>query len=333
MRRLTALAVLALGLSFASAQAADKNKTWTDPAQAAREDGDFKLQGEYTGNVGPNGGKVGAQVIALGNGQFRLVLYKGGLPGHGWDGKDKMSAEGRLEGSVVRFTQGDETLTLSGGQIRSSEDATGALKRIDRTSPTLGQKPPAGAVILFDGTKDALEKNWKKGARMTKDGLLEQGATSLPTFTNHHLHIEFRLPYKPGARGQGRGNSGIYVQGRHEIQMLDSFGLEGKHNECGGVYSVSDPAVNMCLPPLAWQTYDIEYTPARFGPDGKKAANARMTVRHNGVVVHDNLEIPKSHTTAAPNRADEKAPGPVYLQNHGNPVRYRNIWVVQKKSS
>jgi hypothetical protein len=103
--------------------------------------------------------------------------------------------------------------------------------------------------------------------------------------------------------------------------------LEGKDNECGGIYSVSAPAVNMCLPPLAWQTYDIEFTSARYNEQGEKLKNARITVRHNGVVIHDDLELP--HGT--PGRFDEgPQPAPLFLQDHGNPVVFRNIWAVKK---
>jgi hypothetical protein len=120
------------------------------------------------------------------------------------------------------------------------------------------------------------------------------------------------------------------VQGRYEVQMLDSFGLEGEQNECGGIYSVGKPAVNMALPPLTWQTYDIDYTAAVY-ENGKVKTNPRVTVIHNGVTIHDNIELPgERNTTAAPLKAGPE-PGPVYLQNHGNPVRYRNIWVVEKK--
>ena len=140
-------------------------------------------------------------------------------------------------------------------------------------------------------------------------------------------HIEFRLPYQPKDRGQGRGNSGAYVMGSYETQMLDSFGLEGKDNECGGIYKAAAPSVNVCLPPLAWQTYDMVVTAPRF-EGNKKVANARMTVKHNGTVIHDDIEIP-TLTPGSPLK-QEATKAPLYLQNHSNPVRYRNIWVLPK---
>ena len=177
--------------------------------------------------------------------------------------------------------------------------------------------------MLFDGkTADNFA-----GGQMTKRGLLLQGATSKQKFGSFECHLEFRLPFMPKARGQGRGNSGCYCQGRYEIQMLDSFGLEGKDNECGGIYSVGQPDVNMCFPPLSWQTYDIDLTAAVFDGD-KKVKNARITIRHNGVVIHKDLELPGA--TPGNRIPESAAPGPIFLQEHGNPVRYRNIWVVSK---
>jgi hypothetical protein len=103
--------------------------------------------------------------------------------------------------------------------------------------------------------------------------------------------------------------------------------LEGEDNECGGIYSMAKPAVNMCFPPLAWQTYDIDFTAARFDEDGNKMKNARVTIKHNGVVIHDDLELP--HGT--PGRYPEgPEPQGLFLQDHGNPVVFRNIWVVEK---
>jgi hypothetical protein len=153
------------------------------------------------------------------------------------------------------------------------------------------------------------------------------GCVSKHAFGDHSLHVEFRTPFMPESRGQARGNSGVYVQGRYEVQVLDSFGLEGADNECGGIYKQSRPNVNMCFPPLSWQTYDIDFTAAKYDDAGKKTANARITVKHNGVVIHDNLEL----TASTPGYRPE-GPGKLglFLQNHGNPVAFRNIWAVDK---
>jgi len=116
--------------------------------------------------------------------------------------------------------------------------------------------------------------------------------------------------------------------------VLDSFGLEGRDNECGGVYSLSPPRLNMCLPPLAWQTYDVDFTGAKFDAEGKRVAWPRVTVRLNGVVVHQDLELKKDCTAAAPLSAPlQTAKGPIFLQDHGNPVVYRNIWVMPREQA
>ena len=178
-------------------------------------------------------------------------------------------------------------------------------------------------MVLFDGTSaDAFE-----GGKLTEDGLLNNGVTSKELFQSCTIHLEFRTPFQPFATGQGRGNSGCYVQGRYEVQVLDSFGLDGKNNESGGIYEISEPSVNMCFPPLAWQTYDIDYTAAQYDGD-KKVKNATITVRHNGVTVQQDVELPR--TTRASKVKEGPEPGPIYLQNHGNPVNYRNIWVLKK---
>lgn len=142
-------------------------------------------------------------------------------------------------------------------------------------------------------------------------------------FTDHKVHVEFRTPFQPTARRQGRGNSGVYLQARYEVQVLDSYGLEGKSNECGGIYKIAEPRVNMCAPPLQWQTYDIEFRAARFDEAQKKMGNATMTVYHNGVLIHDRVSIP-ARVAGGPGFV---ASGGILLQNHGNPVQYRNIWV------
>lgn len=275
------------------------SRTWIDPAIAKREDPDFTVQGEYVGKG------LGLQLVALGGGKFDGYLFEGGLPGAGWE-------PGRPRTPLKE----EEALTLRK-----------KLKRVERRSPTLGKKPPRGATILFDGkSTDA----WERG-KVESGYLQATDAITKQTFASYTLHLEFRTPYMPAARGQGRGNSGVYHSGRWETQVLDSFGLEGQDNECGGIYSISKPRLNMCLPPLAWQTYDVEFTAATFDASGKRTAWPRITVRLNGVLVHESLELTKDFTTSAPLTGPLTRPeGPVFLQNHGNPVVYRNIWIVPR---
>ena len=148
-------------------------------------------------------------------------------------------------------------------------------------------------------------------------------------FSDYTMHIEFMLPYRPRARGQGRGNSGFYQVDHYEMQILDSFGLEGRNNECGGIYTKADPLVNMCSPPLTWPTYDVEFTNAVADGTGKKTKNAILTARHNGVLIHDKLDIPGK--TGGSRNDPEGTPGPIKLQGHGNPLQFRNVWIVPKK--
>ncbi|MBN1675842.1 MAG: DUF1080 domain-containing protein [Kiritimatiellae bacterium] len=328
---------------FANAMAAEPQKqapdtkkeqagiAYTDPAVAAAQDPDFLVQGEYAGSllVGESRRKTGVQVIALGDHRFRAVFYPGGLPGDGWEkakGKTRMEGHTQQDG-ITLFPGKPWTAGIRAGVMSLSDPGgteMGALTRVERMSPTLAAKPPPDALVLFDGTSAA---NFKPGS-LTDDGLLKANATSVRAFRDFAVHLEFRAPYKPFARGQARGNSGVYLQKRYEVQVLDSFGLEGKDNECGGIYKTAAPLVNMCFPPLAWQTYDIVFSAARFDEAGNKTAKARATVRHNGVLIHDQVEI--AGPTGGGWKEDPK-PGPLYLQGHGNPVVFRNIWVVEKK--
>jgi 6-phosphogluconolactonase len=312
---------------------APKKTTFTDAKEAGV---DFVLQGEYAAERA----KLGCQVIALGNGAFQAVVLPGGLPGEGWDGAAKILMDGKLNGARVEFTptagkrkymagnplefsatalfppkgHKDYTGALTSGTLTLTTDdgRTVALTKVTRQSPTLNAKPLEGALVLFDGTNAS---EWKEGKIV--DGLLPVEANTKRKFKDFKLHLEFRTPFQPTARDQGRGNSGVYLHGQQEIQVLDSFGLEGKNNECGGFYGRKEPKVNMCYPPLSWQTYDVLWKTDSTDPKTKKPI-AHVTVQHNGVTIHDGLDYPASE-------------GPIHLQNHGNPVFYRNIWVVELK--
>ena len=290
---------------------------------------DFALQGEYTGmvDIGSGEEKFGTQIVALGEGKFRLVAYQGGLPGDGWSRDDQqMQGDGILtDGKINAVIEGAEIVVSDGIMTVTSEgQVIGVLNKVQRESPTLGAKPPANAIVLFDGTS---ADNFQNGKLVDDKYLAASNAASKRKLGDHQMHIEFRTPFMPASRGQGRGNSGVYVQGRYEVQVLDSFGLEGKDNECGGIYSISEPLVNMCFPPLSWQTYDIDFSAARYDDDGNKTANARVTIKHNGVLIHDDLEI--AHDTPGYHQ-EGPSDDSLFLQNHGNPVVFRNIWVVTK---
>ena len=319
-RLLPFVALIAAGTASLAAAAPDD--VFLDPAKAGP---DFRVQGEYVGMAA--GQKVGAQVIALGNGTFEAVFLSGGLPGDGWDGKTASRVPGRTAGEVTSFPAETGWRGTIRGEAFSVESGGGAgeLRRTARRSPTEGAAAPAGARVLFDGKGiDA----WQ-GGKMTAEGLLECGARTKESFRDFTLHLEFRVPFKPEARGQSRGNSGVYIFNRYEVQILDSFGLEGKVNECGAVYRQKAPTLNMAYPPLAWQTYDIDFQSPRFDESGKKVSNAVITVRHNGVVVHDRYEL--TGPTGGGQRIGETGSGgPIQIQNHRNPVHLRHVWIVPR---
>lgn len=326
MKYLTSVIALVAMASLVNANDDKKTDTYTNPDKAGK---DYKIQGEYVAEQEDR--KFGLQVIALGDGKFDFVGYPGGLPGDGWSrGMDTIKGKGELKDGKCILTPNDPQHKGHGewseGQISVVDEDGNEMfvaKKVMRKSPTLGAKPPKDAVVLFDGSS---ADTFENGKLIEKNLLGSTNCTSKEKLGDHVLHVEFRTPFMPKARGQGRGNSGCYIQSRYECQVLDSFGLDGKDNECGGIYQISKPAVNMCFPPLSWQTYDIEFTAAKYEGD-KKTKNARVTIKHNGVVIHDDIELPK-HTPGC------KPEGPealgVFFQNHGNPVAFRNIWVVKK---
>jgi len=318
--------LLALGgLAYLASTACAREEV-TD-LKVAQADPDFAVQGEYLGEgTLPDGsqGKLGAQVIARGNGKFEVFFLKGGLPGEGWKkGDARVRGEAERQGDAIVVKGPDLEGKIAQGKMTLGGKAKIELARVERKSPTLGAKPPAGAVILFDGSSvDQFDHG-----TLSAEGNLFPGVTTKQGFNDYHLHLEFRLSWMPEASGQGRSNSGVYVHDCYEIQVLDSFGLEGRNNECGGFYSIKEPDVNMCLPPMVWQTYDIDFTAPKFAADGKKLSNARITVCQNGVPIHDNVEL--DHAT--PGRQGEgPGPRPLHLQGHGCKVQYRNIWLEKK---
>jgi len=298
--------LLTLAIAFSST-AQDKkeppkkapNPVFTNGAEAGP---DFIIQGDYEGKLGND--KAGAQVVALGDGKFDVYLLPGGLPGAGWNAADKTRAEAATAEGKVAVT-GKATGTIADAKLtgKTADGAEFAFTKVERKSPTIGAKAPEGAKVLFDG-KNA--DQWTNG-KLVEGDLLSMGTNSKEAIGTGKLHLEFRSPFQPKARGQGRGNSGMFIHGS-EVQVLDSFGLTGEKNECGALYNKRKPDVNMCLPPLSWQTYDVE-----IKADGD---NLVATVLHNGVKVHENFVLKKGAVK----------PANIQLQNHGNPVAYRNIW-------
>lgn len=315
-----------VGVAAPLTAADPKNAAVTDLSQV---DADFAFQGEYLGAAMNDCGywqAVGLQVVAMGKGEFIAVEYAGGLPGYGWPiAGDRVKYQGQLAGQTLTLKSTGRRVTIAAGHaafLRGENGCwqVGTAEKVQRQSPTLGQCAPWGAIVLFDGSNVDHFKDGK-----IENGLLKEGCETKVPFGDFQMHLEFRLPYMPTARGQGRANSGVYIQSRYELQVLDSFGLEGADNECGALYKQRRPDLNMCLPPLTWQTYDIWFRGPRFGPDGKKVESARITAWLNGVAVQNDVEIIAK--TGGGSQEGPKALA-LKLQNHGNPVRFRNIWLV-----
>jgi len=297
----------------------------TPPADSA----DYDLLGEFAGELSGEGEAsttVALQVRPVGEGDFDGLMFTGGLPGEPGHRAKASRVEGLRAGDVLILSGTDKALFVQKDQCRvvSREgELLGTLQRVRRTSSTLGAAPPNDAVVLFDGSGT---ENFEPG-EMSDEGLLKAGADLSPLFQDFDLHVEFKLPYMPGSDSQARANSGIYLHSRYECQVLDSFAQPSVFNGCGAIYRFKKPDVNMCLPPLVWQTYDIRFTAARWNADGSKRRNARITSWLNGVKIQDNVELVDKTGSGKPE-------GPTLLptkfQNHKDPVRFRNIWIIDR---
>ncbi len=313
------LAALAVRASALAADHASGPDTALDP-----------IMGEFEGTLTLDGAavKAEAKVIADQDHQYRIVL----LAPAGDAKAKRIELKGMGKGETVSVT-GDWSgkVTKDSLQLASKEGGKAEMQRIERKSPTLGQKPPAGAVVLapFEEGKPTNLEQWNNKKWICLDDgsmLVRSGDTKTNRdFGSYKLHVEFRVPFMPAARGQGRGNSGVYQHGRYEIQVLDSFGLTENPGECGAIYGQKAADVNVSLPPGQWQTYDIDFTAPQFDDSGKQVKGAVITVLHNGVKIHDVVEVKKVTGGAwgAPGKT-----GPIRLQDHGNPTRFRNIWIV-----
>lgn len=344
---LSALLISAGNLSAAEGFSSD----WTQVAAA-----DLTLMGDYEGEWldAPKGHyfeinkPLAAQVINVRQGEYQLRLFQE----HDCRADPYFEGPGKLDGELIRFEGNGWSGTVSkDGLSGVSGQGHGKgirflLKKVTRSSPTLGAMPPTGAVVLFDGKNF---EQWQHGGgravtwNLSGDGVMEvrsgkseddrkQGIggdiQTKQSFGDCKVHLEFRYPVEPGKAGQGRGNSGFFLQGDYELQVLNSYGLQGWWNECGALYKTSPPRVNAARPPMEWQTYDVIYK-ASVWKDGKKVSPPRVTARLNGVLIHNDEEIPHATAHAFKTRSVEPmAAGPIRLQDHGNAIQFRNIWLV-----
>lgn len=313
-----------------------------------------EFMGDWSGEwTNPKGGyyrnsfKLMARVVGKGDDTYEVQFVEE------FDKRIRpyLVATARPQGNRLVMQSGDWKATFSNGVCKGSgipiagELMEFELKKIQRVSPTMGKAPPADAIVLYDGSSlDA----WKMGSdsgkgaswKIEKNGDL----TSVPAdpgsrernnlytksdFEACRLHLEFKVPYEPENRFQHRANSGVFFQNTYEVQILDSYGNTGSWDDVGAIYKVSPPRVNASYPPGEWQTLDIEYHPAVFNLGGTLQTPPTITVYLNGVVVQKDQPItsPTSHGWKGRQVAPKYVTGPVWLQDHGHQISFRNIWI------
>jgi hypothetical protein len=288
------------------------------------------LMGDWKGD-----GKIVAQVVPTGDGKYQAVLLSA------FDAENNVIAtlQGAADGDRVEFS-GDGW----SGEIKNSHFTGGKgdqkfdLQHIVRHSPTEGAKPPAGAVVLFDGNnlnawakkngKDWMAEDGPAKWKILPDGVAEvvpetDCIITHEKFGDCHVHVEFRTLGKPS-------NSGVFLENRYEANINETYANVTASPNAGfdNCTDNAKPKIRPCFPPLTWQTFDIDFTAPKFDASGKKTGSARATVLFNGVKIYDNQELDLPHGAAS--RLGEAPTGPLMLQEHGMPVQFRNVWLVKK---
>jgi hypothetical protein len=287
------------------------------------------LMGDWQGE----GGCV-AQVLPVGEGKYRAVLLTA------FDTEDKPIAvlEGTVSGDGVTLSGEGWSGSIKQGQFTGAKgEQKFSLKRVTRKSPTLGAWPPKGAVVLFDGTNlDAWAKkngkSWLEEDGPARWKLIEGGAVEVVPgsdciithrkFGDCKVHVEFRTLGYPS-------NSGVFLEDRYEVNINETYARPEQSPNAGfdNCTDTAKPRIRPCRPPLEWQTYDIEFHAPKFDAKGEKTANARATVLFNGVKIYDNQEL--NQPKGAARRLGEAPAGPLMLQEHGMPLQFRNVWLVE----
>lgn len=286
--------------------------------------------------------EAAATVVAQGQGVYRVTAQYAAPGGqevyqvelHGPQMGPRISLYGFAGGAEWRGEVKDDHIRLE--HLPGHYGGVFELDKTDEKPPTLAMAPPDGAVVLLafeEGQTPSLDawsnKEWKaleSGAMEVKPGSGDQH--SRQRFGDCTLHLEFWLPNMAGAMWQSRANSGVYFMNRYEVQILDSFGLIQGSGDCGSIYELSLPRVNACLPPERWQTYDISFRAPRLGSDGEVKEPARVTVYQNGVLIQKDVAVEKA--TPGGKAGPQVERDVLRLQDHGNMLRYRNIWLIEE---
>lgn len=315
------------------------SKTPGDPFLGDYE-GIFTSRGKYPLNG--NKSKCVAEVFPIGNNEYSIRF----MEAFGTRAEILARTKGAENNQEIIFSDSAARGKISGDVIKGEMQYLGdwigfQLIKVVRSSVTMGAKPTSEAIILFDGsgfdewtTDNDLPLRWKI---VNKDEMEVVGfipnvtpKTDIHTkrqFTNDlYLHLEFKLSLMADKKGQDRSNSGVIFQGVGEIQILDSYGLDGSWNDCGSLYRRSPPKVNMSLPPLSWQTYDIIFHSPRYDENGKLQKHAEITVFHNGKGIHSNY--PMKGGPAQLQNGIKNFPVSIRLQDHRDVLWFRNIWAI-----